>query len=140
MTNGRSRGRHIPCSSPEKSAVTHDSLNFPGKFVTRTKTGPLNRRLEEFPRTQKGGHSTFPSDDTISANRGGSDDLDLRAAGVCVCEVRHGNLWDDDACGVFCHPAGVSCLGRVGSGGGAGLANGYFLPARRAESLACLTR
>ena len=88
----------------------------------------------------KGGHSTFPSNDTISANRGGSDGLDLRAAGGSACEAWQGNLWDDGARGVFCHPAGVSCLGRVGSGGGAGLANGYFLPARWAESLACLTR
>jgi len=88
----------------------------------------------------KGGHSTFPSDDTISANRGGSDGLDLRAAGGSACEAWQGNLWDDGARGVFCHPAGVSCLGRVSSGGGAVLANGYFLPARRAESLACLMR
>ena len=68
------------------------------------------------------------------------DDLDLRGDGVSVCEAWQGNLWDDGARGVFRHPAGVSCLGRVGSGGGAGLATGYFLPARRAESLACLTR
>ena len=56
----------------------------------------------------KGGHSTFPSDDTISANRGGSDGLDLRAAGGSVCEVRHGNTCEGAACAVFCHPAGLN--------------------------------
>jgi len=68
------------------------------------------------------------------------DGLSRRGDGASVREARHENLWEDGARGVFCHPAGVSCLSRVGSGGGAVLANGYLLPARRAESHACLAR
>ena len=51
-----------------------------------------------------------------------------------VCEGRQRNLCGYVAPVVFCHPVGVKGLIWTFSGGGAGLATGYFLPALRAES------
>lgn len=72
---------------------------------------------------------------TFCLPRGTTVERGLSCSGVCVYELRHGNVRQEVCCGRRCLSARQVEMRRFGVSDGSVLpATGYFLPVRRAES------